>query len=235
MKFGRILIRNQPQYLFNNEADLKDLINLHKAKFFWMIWSKFWKRISDARYSRIRLVAENARDVIYRMSLPDGKYKYISRASIDLFGYTPDEFYNSPILIKNSIHPDWIEYFEMQWSKLIQGDMDPSYEYQIIHKSGEIRYLHQLNTLITDNKGNPVAIEGIIRDVTELKQREKEIEHYRSHLEELIEVRTQELAEKNESLERMNKLFVGRELKMRELKKEIKTLKSQLGRENTKI
>ena len=97
---------------------------------------------------RFRRLTENAPDVIYRMSLPDGGYEYVSPASEIIFGYTPEEFRSSPMLIQKIIHPDWREYFKKQWAKLLAGDMPPYYEYQILHKSGEVRYLHQNNVSI---------------------------------------------------------------------------------------
>jgi PAS domain S-box-containing protein len=124
---------------------------------------------SEARFRRL---AENARDMIYRMSLPDGKYEYISPAALSVFGYSPEEFYKTPKLIKQAIHPDWQKYFEEQWANLIKGEMPPIYEYQIIHKSGEIRWLNQRNILVRDNAENPIAIEGIITDITERKRAE---------------------------------------------------------------
>ena len=121
---------------------------------------------------RFRRLAENARDVIYRMSLPDGKYEYISPAAFSVFGYTPEEFYNTPTLFKKSIHPDWHKYFDEQWVDLLNGKMPPTYEYQIINKSGEVRWLNQRNILIHDNDDNPIAIEGIVTDITERKHGE---------------------------------------------------------------
>lgn len=47
-------------------------------------------------------------------------------------------------------------------------------------------------------------------------------------LEAKVEERTNNLKEKTEKLERMNKLFVDRELRMRELKEEIKELKRKM-------
>ncbi len=127
-------------------------------------------RESENRYRRL---AENARDVIYRMSLPDGKYEYISPAALAVFGYSQEEFYKTPALVKKLIHPDWQKYFEEQWANLIKGEMPPTYEYQFIHKSGEVRWLNQRNILVRDNAGNPIAIEGIVTDITERKRAER--------------------------------------------------------------
>jgi PAS domain-containing protein len=74
---------------------------------------------------RFRRLAENARDMVYRMSLPDGRYEYVSPASSDLFGYSPDEFYSSPMLIREVIHPDWRDCFAEEWGKLLAGDVPP--------------------------------------------------------------------------------------------------------------
>ncbi|HEY5498112.1 MAG TPA: PAS domain S-box protein, partial [Syntrophales bacterium] len=136
---------------------------------------------------RFRRLAENARDVIYRMSLPDGKYEYISPAVLSVFGYSPEEFYKTPVLIKKLIHPDWQKYFEEQWANLIKGEMPPTYEYQFIHKSGEVRWLNQRNISVRDNAGNPIAIEGIVTDITERKRAEDALRKSESFINNIVE------------------------------------------------
>ncbi|MBI5848840.1 MAG: PAS domain S-box protein [Nitrospirae bacterium] len=173
---------------------------------------------------RFRRLAENARDVIYRMSLPDGRYEYMSPAAAELSGYAPEEFYASPQLIRKIIPPDWHGYFEEQWSGLLQGDMPPTYEFPIIHKSGEIRWINQRNILIRDEGGSIIAIEGIITDISERKRVEDELHKLNDELEQRVKERTAELQQKNAELGKMNKLFVGRELRMKELKEKIKEL-----------
>jgi PAS domain S-box-containing protein len=118
---------------------------------------------------RFRFLAENATDMLYRMSLPDGRYEYVSPASLAMFGYTPEEFYASPALIRAVIHPAWHGYFEEKWAKLIAGEMPPTYEYQVVHKCGDTRWMNQRNTLILDGSGKPVAIQAIVTDITERK------------------------------------------------------------------
>lgn len=122
---------------------------------------------------RFRRLAENARDLIYRMSLPDGRYEYVSPASLELTGYSPDEFYGSPKLIRDIIHPSCKKYFAEEWSKLLAGNMSPTYEYKITHKSGEPRWLYQKNVLIRDKLGYPIALESIVSDITGIKNTEE--------------------------------------------------------------
>ncbi len=123
--------------------------------------------------SRFRRLADNAQDVIYRMSLPDGKYEYVSPAALSIFGYPPEKFYGTPMLVKQLLHPDWRSYFETEWANLLKGKTPPTYEYQIIDKSGKMHWLNQRNILVRDDAGKPIAIEGIVTDITERKLAEQ--------------------------------------------------------------
>ncbi|MCK5057619.1 MAG: GAF domain-containing protein [Candidatus Aminicenantes bacterium] len=59
---------------------------------------------------------------------------------------------------------------------------------------------------------------------------EEELEKHRNHLEKLIKERTAELEEKNKELKRFNKLFVGREFRIKELKDKVKELEKESKR-----
>lgn len=69
-----------------------------------------------------------------------------------------------------------------------------------------------------------------MRDLLEVrvKERTKELKELAESLEEQVKKRTKELRSKMEELEKFNKLATGRELKMLELKKEIKRLTDEL-------
>ena len=141
-------------------------------------------RASEERYRRL---ADNAPDVIYRMSLPDGTYRYVSTAASTIFGYSPEEFYANPQLMQKILHPDWIPYFNEQWARLLQGDVPPTYEYQIIHKNGAIRWVNQRNVLLTGADGRPSDIEGIVTDVTDQKRVETALRESEEKYRRLIE------------------------------------------------
>lgn len=136
---------------------------------------KISKKLEDSE-KRFRWLAENSPDLIYRMSLPDGKYTYVSPASFTILGHFPEEYYKNPNLFKRAIHPDSRQYFQEQWANLIKGKMPPTYEYQIIHKSKEVRWLNQRNIMIRDGKGRPIAIEGVVTDITARKTLETELQ-----------------------------------------------------------
>jgi PAS domain S-box-containing protein len=141
-------------------------------------------RESEARFRRL---TENAQDMIYRQSLPDGRYEYVSPAALELIGYTPDEIINEPMHIRKAVHPDWRDYLETNWKQMKAGQIAPYYEYKIIDKAGNEKWLYQQNVLIRDAFGKVVATEGIVTDVTARKRFEQSLKEsekrYRSILE----------------------------------------------------
>lgn len=124
---------------------------------------------------RFRRLAENARDMIYRMSIPDGKYEYVSPASIEITGYTPEEHYQGIVNVQKCIHPDFLLYLSEQWENMLKGVVPPYYEYKITSKNGEEKWLSQRNVLVFDESGLPKAIEGVVSDITRYKQTEEQL------------------------------------------------------------
>ena len=121
------------------------------------------------------LFIKNANDVLYYMELPSGAYKYISKSAETIFGYSQEEFINNPKLIKKLLHPDWKNYFEAEWEKLIVGNVPSFYEYSIIDKNGNVKWLNQRNSIEKDSEGNVTGIKGLITDITKYKNLEDEL------------------------------------------------------------
>jgi len=80
---------------------------------------------------------------------------------------------------------------------------------------------------LRDTEGKVIGILGTYEDITERKRTEEEIRKLNTELEQRVRERTKELEEKYAELERLNKLFVGRELRMVELKERIKALEGR--------
>ncbi|NMB78602.1 MAG: PAS domain S-box protein [Methanomicrobiales archaeon] len=125
--------------------------------------------------AKLRRITDNAPDMIFRMSLPDGRYEYVSPASVALTGYTPEEYYADPGIIWRLVHPAWRSYLEEQWKNLLANKVPPTYEFQIFDRTGNVHWINERNMVITGENGQPVALEGIITDTTRQKEAEHEL------------------------------------------------------------
>ncbi|MCG8696665.1 MAG: ATP-binding protein [Bacteroidales bacterium] len=129
----------------------------------------------DFYKDRFYRITENVNDVIYRMSLPDCIYEYISPQVKLLTGYEQDEFYNTPKIVRKIIHEDFIKEFIDAWKKLINGYIPEYYEYKIVRKDGEVRWVMQKNLIILNEDKKPIAIEGIVTDISHRKDAEESL------------------------------------------------------------
>lgn len=118
------------------------------------------------------------------------------------------------------------DYYLKDDNKVLTTGIEVVNERSITRKNGEVRHIYTKKTRFIDESGKKYLI-GVVRDITELKNVEIELEKHKTNLEELVKVRTEEIHTKNAELQRINKLFVGRELKMKELKNIIKELQSK--------
>lgn len=125
---------------------------------------------SEEKY---RLLAEKSRDFIFMLRLPEWKYEYISPSVLEITGYTQEEFYRNPDLLRRCIAPHSLEYFEKAYKDLLNGIIPETYEFQIITKSGELKWVSQRNSPITDKSGTITALQGIVTDITERKTSEE--------------------------------------------------------------
>jgi PAS domain S-box-containing protein len=136
---------------------------------------------SEARFRRL---VENAPDLIYRMSLHDGKYEYVSPSAKTILGVDPATLIERPLMIRELIHPGWRGYFDTAWENLLRGEVPPTYEYAIIHReTGATRWCYQRNVPIRNASGEVVAIEGIVTDITARKRAELKLKTQQSLLE----------------------------------------------------
>jgi PAS domain S-box-containing protein len=110
-------------------------------------------------------LAERAEDVIYRFRLkPEPGWDYLSPSIERLTGYSADELYADWDLAVGTIHPD-------DRDELTGGEggryLGGRGVYRWIRKDGAVVWVERANVVIVDDAGDPVAVEGVARNITE--------------------------------------------------------------------
>lgn len=124
----------------------------------------------EARLSRL---AENSPDVIYRLAFSPLRLEYVSPAITRLLGYSLEDFYTYPRLLFRLVHP---EYRPLLWAALrAELPLEEPLILRWINRKGETVWAEHRHTVVRDQEGRVVAVEGIARDVTEQKRTEAEI------------------------------------------------------------
>ncbi|MBI4838320.1 MAG: PAS domain S-box protein [Nitrospirae bacterium] len=138
--------------------------------------------------------------------------------------------FNMPLTYEaflDRVHPEDRAYVNSCWKAALARQ-----PYDIEHRimvEGEVKWVHEKADLVFSQEGEPLSGVGIVQDISERKKAEDELKKYREHLEGLVKERTAELEAKITEIQRLNKLFIGRELDMIEIKKRIKELEKQTG------
>jgi PAS domain S-box-containing protein len=173
---------------------------------------------------KYRNIFENVQDVYYEISI-DGTILEVSPSieivsngqykRDDLIGKSMFDFYGSP------------EERNALLSVLQEHGSVMDFEITLRNKDGSTIPCSISAKFWNDTQGNRSKIIGSMRDITERKRIENEIQDLNTVLEQRVNERTKELELKNTELARMNRLFVGRELRMAELKQIIKRLEEK--------
>ncbi len=116
---------------------------------------------------RFRALVEGLHEAAYRMTLPDGRYRYMGPAARHVFGYPRETFETTPGFIAKILHPESVPYFEAALAELMEGSVRAVYEYRVVDPEGGARWIIQSNRGIFDEHGTLVALEGLCRNVTE--------------------------------------------------------------------
>ncbi len=134
-------------------------------------------RESEERY---RMLAENAADVVFRLRFhPNLAFEYVSPSAQTLTGYTPEEHYADPGLFYSVLHPD----DHPNLATIARTDSPILFRARFIRRDGTIIHTEQHSRPIHDDDGNLVAVEGIIRDITERVHAQEHAEQLNRRLE----------------------------------------------------
>jgi PAS domain S-box-containing protein len=144
------------------------------------------KRVEEAlreSESRYRLLAENIRDVVARMT-PDGIRTFVTPSCFDLLGYRPEELVGQPGF--DIVLPEDRPRTQALLQQALTTGADKFIaEHRVVHKNGHVLWGELSASIVRDKQGKFIEIIGIIHDITERKQAEEIREKYAADVHDL--------------------------------------------------
>jgi PAS domain S-box-containing protein len=137
---------------------------------------------SEEKY---RTILENIEDGYYEVDLP-GNFTFFNDPVCRLFGYSKDELMgmnNRQYMDKENAK----KLYQVSNKVFKTGEPAKGFDWEIIRKDGTKRFIEASISLINNSSGQPIGYRGIVRDITERKQKEEEIRHTLSLLNATLE------------------------------------------------
>jgi PAS domain S-box-containing protein len=124
-------------------------------------------------------------------------------------GYPASDFHNNRVRTWTSVVcPDDQERCRKTVTEAIAAHEPFTLEYQLIHRDGGLRWVHEQGQAIFDHGGNPVRLEGVIFDISDRKRAEAkrkrvkaDLQKAKEELEMRVQERTAELLQINQQLQ----------------------------------
>ncbi len=142
-------------------------------------------RDSEARYRRI---TEGLTDYQYTVRIENGRAVETAQspACVMVTGYKSEEFAANPNLWIQMVVREDRELVTERLRQVMEGKDVPPIEHRIIRKDGELRWVSDTIILFNDAAGKLLSYDGVIRDITERKRIEQEIQDEKAFSDSLI-------------------------------------------------
>lgn len=126
---------------------------------------------SEERYKKL---LDSVTDYIYSVSVKDGKPVSSSHGPgcAAVTGYSPEDYQANPDLWFKMVYPEDQPMVHENISMLLSGKEVPAFEHRIIARDCSLRWIRNTPVLRYDEKGEFIAYDGLVRDVTARKNAE---------------------------------------------------------------
>ncbi len=124
--------------------------------------------------NRFRIFAEKSQDTIYILKVqPSPKWIYLSPSVFSLTGYRPEEFYRNPSLGFEVLGDENFSKILM----MLQSDLESTRSIRILcgQKHGGFVWTEHRFSLVRNDQGNILLVQGIARNITDQVHSEEEI------------------------------------------------------------
>ena len=123
---------------------------------------------SEESYRRL---IDHSPDMVFRWNIPQARFDYVNRALTKVSGYQPQEIMANPLALAEALHSDSRSMVVDAWRRLVAGQAGDNFrqEFKFVHRGGQILWLVARGHLERDPQGNPLALEGLVTDITKAK------------------------------------------------------------------
>jgi two-component system, NtrC family, sensor kinase len=108
---------------------------------------------------------------------PSGKVHYVSPAATKITGYSTEELMEFADNFEGLVHPEDHDRWLQHQREADQGRELPPFDFRIITKNGEIRWISHSCQPIHDENGEFLGLRGSNTDITERKRIEEQLHH----------------------------------------------------------
>ncbi len=142
-----------------------------------------------AELRRLRSLVADLDAVVWEADAASGRFTFVSQRAWDLLGYPPKLWIEEPSFWADHIHPEDRDRAVQAFLDAISHARPHDLEYRFLHRDGHVIWLRDIGHTLTDARGNPTVVRGLLVDVTRQKlaeERHAEVERrYRNLVEQL--------------------------------------------------
>ncbi|MGM0606188.1 MAG: PAS domain S-box protein [Halobacteriota archaeon] len=143
----------------------------------------FVRDVTERRQREVHL--EKSQEVAdigwWRTDIPSDRI-YWSERIYDMWGADGDVGLIDHETFMSFIHPEDVDAVESAWEAAMSGD-PYDVEHRIVTGDGDLRWMREKADVTFDEDGTPVRAVGIVQDVTDRKERERDLRRYEAFIE----------------------------------------------------
>jgi PAS domain S-box-containing protein/putative nucleotidyltransferase with HDIG domain len=147
---------------------------------------------------KLKTILDNINDVVFQLS-PMGIIEYISPKVQELYGYKAEELIGKHLKITTPMSqvPKALKILK----STVSGKTVKNFEIEQIDSNGKIFYM-EINVTPVKKNGKVIAVQGVMRDITERKRVNEMLQQAHQKLERRVEERTADLSKTNALLKK---------------------------------
>jgi PAS domain S-box-containing protein len=132
-----------------------------------------------AELRRLRSLLADLDAVVWEADAASGRFTFVSERAWEMLGYPPKLWIDEPSFWADHLHPDDRALAIAQFMGGVTDARPHDMEYRFLHRDGSAVWLRDIGHTVTDMKGHPTVVRGLMVDIT----RQKLAEERRSDLE----------------------------------------------------